>query len=82
MQTEMIVEASERARLHLRVRALQVQARTIERLDPDGVFRPVETLDTPTQLWTSFDEAVEHQCDMVDLGIDELAAAAGQGRRS
>ena len=47
MQTEMIVEASERARLHLRVRALQVQARMIERLDPDGGFRPVATLDTP-----------------------------------
>jgi hypothetical protein len=49
----------------------------IERLDPDGVFRPVEALDTPTQLWTSFDEAVEHRCDMVDLGIDELASGGG-----
>ena len=35
-------------------------------------------LSTPlTQLWTSFDEAVEHHCDVVDLGIDELAGGGG-----
>jgi hypothetical protein len=77
MQTEMILEAGSRARLHLRLRALQVQGRTIERLDTDGGFAAVETLDTPTQLWMSFDEAVEQHCDVIDIGLDELAAAGG-----
>ena len=78
MQTEMIIEAGARARLHVRLRALQVQTRTIERLDADGVYRAVDALDTPTQLWTSFDEAVEHGYDVVDIGIDQLAGGGAR----
>jgi hypothetical protein len=78
MQTEMILEAGAQTRLHLRLRALQVQTRTVERLEGDGAFVRVESLDTPAQLWTSFDEAVEHRCDVVDVAIDELAAGAAQ----
>jgi hypothetical protein len=70
MQTEVIVDADPDARVHVRVRALQVQARTIE--TPDG---PVASLDTGGQVWTSFDEAVEHQLDLTDLGLDELVGA-------
>jgi hypothetical protein len=68
MQTEVLVDADPGARVHVRVRALQVQARTIE--TPDG---PVASLDTGERVWTSFDEAVEHQLDLTDLDLDGLA---------
>ena len=77
MQTQIIVEGGARTRLHLRVRALQVQSRTIEVDDGSGGIRPVATLEVGGDIWTSFDEAVEHHVDVVDVDVDALAV---QGR--
>ncbi|HEY6624146.1 MAG TPA: hydrogenase maturation protease [Acidimicrobiales bacterium] len=68
-QTELIVETRPGARLHLRLRALQVQQRSVE-AQTDRGFVPVANLDDGEQVWTSFDEAVEHQADLVDIDLE------------
>ncbi len=81
MRTEVIVETRSHCRLQVRVRALQVQARTIEALDGaafegqgggDG-YLPVATLDAGGAVWATFDEAVERQADLVDIDLDVVA---------
>jgi hypothetical protein len=73
MQTEVIVDARAGARLDVRIRCLQVQARVVE--DAAAGFAPVATLDTGDRLWTSFDEAVEHEIDIPEVALDELVAS-------
>ncbi|MGH9095362.1 MAG: hydrogenase maturation protease, partial [Acidimicrobiales bacterium] len=71
-QTEFVIEArgtAGRPRLHVRLRALQVQQRGVEAADGDG-FVPVASLDDGDEVWASFDEAVEHQTDVVDIALD------------
>jgi hydrogenase maturation protease len=71
-QTEFIVETRPRARLQIRLRALQVQQRSVEARRNDG-FVPVAQLDDGEQIWTSFDEAVDHQADLVDIDLEAAA---------
>ena len=60
--------------MSIRIRGLQVQARTVEEVDGDG-FRPVSALDAGDQIWTTFEEAVEHEIDLCDAGLDDLVDA-------
>ncbi|HEX4217785.1 MAG TPA: hydrogenase maturation protease [Acidimicrobiales bacterium] len=74
-QTEFIIETRPGARLQVRLRTLQVQQRSVE-AHRDGRFVPVAHLDDGDQVWTSFDEAADHQLDLVDI---DLGAAAERG---
>lgn len=72
MQTELLLEDRGGARLYLRVRFLQVQARTVEQATTDG-FRAVESVEVGAGLLVSWDEGVEQQID-VEVSLDELHA--------
>ena len=72
VRTEIVAEVGLPASIDIRVRGLQIQQRQIEEADGTGGFRPVEALDTGDQIWTTFDEAVEHQHDVTDLDVDDL----------
>ena len=61
MQTEVLVEGETPA-LDLRVRFLQVQARTIEE-EGDGVFRPVESLEIDGERLVTWEEGIERRID-------------------
>ena len=66
MQTECLIEPqAESPELDLRVRFLQVQARTIEEsLDAEGrSFRPVETLDVGDRTLVTWEEGMERHLD-------------------
>jgi hypothetical protein len=67
-QTECIVEAGLDARVDLRVRFLQVQARTVEAASGGG-FEPVAQLDVGDERWTTWEEAVEHVVDVTDVDL-------------
>jgi hypothetical protein len=71
MQTEVLVDGGASAVVHVRIRALQVQARTVSSLDG-----PVATLDTGDRVWTSFDEAVEQYLDIPDVVVGSLVSGA------
>lgn len=74
-QTECLldVEPSEPEHLlHIRVRFLQLQAKTVERRTDDG-YEPVESLDVGDARYLSFDEAVPRECDFV-VSLPELLA--------
>ena len=72
MRTEVLVDGGPSARLDVRIRCLQVQARIVE--DAAAGFAPVAALDDGDQVWTSFDEAVEHQLDITGVSLDELVS--------
>ena len=59
MQTECILEFGLEAQVDVRLRFLQVQARTVEEAVA-GDFKPVAELEVDGELWASWDEAVEH----------------------
>ena len=66
--TQLLAEPALHTTLHLRVRFLQVQARTVE---VDGAEVPSVTVDGTE--WTSWDEAVEQEVDAVLRFADLLA---------
>jgi hypothetical protein len=69
MQTDVLIEAHDDATpLHVRVRFLQVQERTIER---DG--QPVAEAEVNGELLVSWDEGVEQHVD-IDLSLADLPA--------
>ncbi len=77
MQTECVAEVGAHCVLHVRVRGLQVQARTLEEAsgDPDGLgpsWRPTPQLEVDGRLWTGWDEAVEHHFDLPGVALDRL----------
>jgi hydrogenase maturation protease len=79
MQTECLVEPDAEgtaADLDLRVRFLQVQARTIEEsLDAGGsAFRPVETLEVGDRTLVTWEEGVERRFDVTAIPLRELLA--------
>ena len=77
MQTECLIEPEDAApELDLRVRFLQVQARTIEEsLDIGGsAFRPVETLAIGDQILVTWEEGVERRVDATAIPLAELLA--------
>jgi hypothetical protein len=74
-QTECLIEPGSRPRLTLKVRYLQLQARTIERAAADGrSFEPVRSLDIDGECVTAWDEGVEREFTVADL---ELRALVG-----
>jgi hydrogenase maturation protease len=81
MQTECLIAPAEDAlTLDLRVRFLQVQARTIEEkieesLDAEGTsFRPVETLEVGDGMLVTWEEGVERRFDATEIPLAELLA--------
>ncbi|GAA5113678.1 hypothetical protein [Haloechinothrix salitolerans] len=74
-QTECLLEvepAEPERLLRVRVRFLQLQAKTVERRTDDG-YEPVESLDVGDARYLSFDEAVPRECDFV-VSLPELLA--------
>lgn len=62
-RTECLLEAYESATVHLRVRFLQVQHRSVESV-VDGEIRPVDELTVDGRRHLTFDEAVPQQYDI------------------
>ncbi len=84
MQTECLLELGADSRAHVKLRYLQVQARTVEE-QVNGGFEPVAELDVGGQLWASWDEAVEHVLDITDVdltgnGVREVGFQLDGGR--
>lgn len=77
MQTECLVEDAGSARLHVAVRFLQLQARSVEERE-DGTFREVDELVVGDESWVDWDEAVEQVVEIPNLPVDELCADARQ----
>jgi len=67
-QTEVIVEFGVAAKVDVRIRFLQVQARTVEADDGSG-FAPVAHVDVDGQRWTTWEEAAEHAVDVTDVAL-------------
>lgn len=61
-QTEVLIEGSDDTLLHLRLRFLQLQARTIEQA-VDGEFRAVPQVEVGDEVLVTWDEGVEHEVD-------------------
>ncbi|HEX4494073.1 MAG TPA: hydrogenase maturation protease [Thermoanaerobaculia bacterium] len=75
MQTECLIEpAGADVSLDLRVRFLQVQARTIEERSADDTFRPVETLEVGDRMLVTWEEGVERRFDATAIPLAELLA--------
>ena len=72
MQTECLVEASGMdAELDVRIRFLRVQERRVERA-VNGGFEPVASLEVEGELLTSWDEAVEEECNVRAVSLSGL----------
>jgi hypothetical protein len=74
MQTECLVEPEAATELDLRVRFLQVQARTIEERIGESAFRPVETLEVGDRTLVTWEEGVERRIDIAAIPLAELLA--------
>ncbi|MGH8900823.1 MAG: hypothetical protein ACRDYA_03860 [Egibacteraceae bacterium] len=61
-QTEVLIEATDDTVVHLRLRFLQVQARTVEQA-VDGEFRAVPQIEVGDDILVTWDEGVEHEID-------------------
>ena len=72
-QTEVIAEFGVAAKVDVRVRFLQVQARTVEAADGAG-FVPVAQLDVDGQRWATWEEAVEHVVDVTGIDLATIGA--------
>ncbi len=73
-QTELIAEFGVAATVDVRVRFLQVQARTVEAADGDD-FAPVAQLDVDGRRWTTWEEAVEHAVDVDGVDLATIGAS-------
>ncbi|GAA0896170.1 hypothetical protein [Pseudonocardia zijingensis] len=71
-QTECLLETGRSAVLHVRLRFLQLQHRSVQEPDGDGGFREVDALDAGGQRHLTFDEAVPRDIDL-DLPLAALA---------
>ena len=78
MQTEVLLEAGQAAAIDVRVRFLQLQARDVERADPDAPtgFAPTPSLTVGGEDLLSWEEATEAQVDVEGVSIAELLAGA------
>jgi hypothetical protein len=79
MRTECIVEAGGDAWLAGRVRCLQVQTRTVEKLQGNR-FTPVDVLEADGQSWSTWDEAFEQVINLSDVNLDNLIREGRQER--
>lgn len=87
MQTECLVVGTARTRLDVRVRFLHLLARTVGQLAsplrhwPQGQeppFRPVAALRVGDKLWQTWQEAVERDVRLPDLGLKVLSGETRQ----
>ncbi|HYT25903.1 MAG TPA: hypothetical protein VEP73_05405 [Actinomycetota bacterium] len=72
-QTECLVEPGDGAALEVRVRFLQLQARTVEEAVAGGGFRPVASLEVDGAPLAAWDEGVEREAGAT-LPVGELLA--------
>jgi hypothetical protein len=75
MRVECLLEPGPEPVLDLRLRFLQLQARTVEQATADG-FEPVRELRAGPSSWLSWDEAVDRE---IDLGPFRLRDLLGDG---
>ena len=73
MSAECLLRTTAGTRLEVHVRFLQLQSRTVERLD-DGRYTPVEELTAGAERWLSWDEATERELSFEPLETGKLAA--------
>jgi hypothetical protein len=73
-QTEVLLEARTGATVHVRLRFLQLQQRTVEERADDGGFGAVDALEVGGQRYLTFDEALPREVD-VDCLLADLADA-------
>jgi len=73
-QTEVLAEFGTGASVDVRVRFLQVQARTVEASDGDG-FTPVAQLDVDGRRWATWEEAVEHAVDVTGVDLSTVGSS-------
>lgn len=64
-QTECLLEATPTATVHVRVRFLQIRARTAEQLGDNGEFAEVASIRSGEEEVTTWEEAVERDVDAV-----------------
>ncbi|HKT61034.1 MAG TPA: hypothetical protein VJQ46_13370 [Gemmatimonadales bacterium] len=77
MQTECLVEPESDPTLDLRIRFLQVQARTIEACGGDGEpCRPVERLEVDGRELVTWEEGIERWLDLEAIALDDLLREA------
>jgi hypothetical protein len=76
-QTECLIEAGDEPALHLKVRFLQAQARTVQVATGEGGFRPVGSLEFDGELLVGWDEGVEREVDAVAF-VGRLGAEQAQ----
>ena len=72
MQTECLIELGESPNLDLKVRGLQLQARTLEEATAPGSFRPVEFMDVGGELVVAWDEGVEREITVPGIALLDL----------
>jgi hypothetical protein len=74
MQTECLVEPGDDTVLTIRIRCLQLQARTLEEaLDAEGrSFRPVPRLNVAGQRLVTWDEGVEREINLPGIPLTEV----------
>ncbi|SDK17081.1 hypothetical protein SAMN04487820_10565 [Actinopolyspora mzabensis] len=65
LRTECLLEAPEDARVHVRLRFLRIQQRSVESLDERGQYRRVASLPVGDRVIEEFDEAVEQEHDLL-----------------
>ncbi|MGH9300054.1 MAG: hypothetical protein ACRDZT_09060, partial [Acidimicrobiales bacterium] len=71
LRSDCLVEGRKGARARAVLRFLQVQERVVHETDQtNGSTVPVAFLETPEGIFTSFDEAVEHEIELCDLTLD------------
>jgi hypothetical protein len=71
--TDLLVEPGDGANLHVRLRFLQLQARTVEVAEDGSRYRPVGSVTVDQAEHTSWDEAVDREIDAVLRFADLLA---------
>jgi len=72
MQTQCLVEGRDEAVVDVRVRFLQLQARSVEEVAADGAFRPVERLELDGRILVTWDEACERDVTLASLCVADL----------
>ncbi|MGH3095872.1 MAG: hypothetical protein ACRDMV_07710 [Streptosporangiales bacterium] len=74
-QTECLIDGRANATVHLRLRFLQFQAKSLEQSGPDGDYATVDQVDLAGRTYYAFDEAVPQESDVV-VSLDDLSAGA------
>ena len=74
MRVECLLETSPDTTVDVRLRFLQVQARTVEEAVDESSFAPVPELSVGTASWLPWEEAVEREANLPDLVLAELSA--------